>query len=59
MWLDGMAGLVEVQAEYQTRLDALRDNLVDSATAQALRAICELDLSVLEIGQPRGFGRNT
>jgi len=31
----------------------------DSATAEALRAICELDLSELQaIEPPRGFGRD-
>ena len=35
------------------------DNLQDSATAEALRAICDLDLSELQaIVPPRGFGRD-
>ncbi len=32
---------------------------MEGATAEALRAICNLDLSVLEIEPPRGFGRDT
>jgi hypothetical protein len=57
-WRDAVADLVELQADYQAWLDALPENLVDSATAEALRAICELDLSQLEIEPPRGFGRD-
>ena len=35
------------------------DSLQDSATAEALRAICELDLTELQaIVPPRGFGRD-
>ena len=38
---------------------ALPDNLRDSATAEALQAICELDLTdLLAIEPPRGFGRD-
>lgn len=58
-WRDAVAELVELQADYQTWLDVLPENLTDSATAEALRAICELDLSELEgIAPPRGFGRD-
>jgi len=38
---------------------ACRDNLQDGATAEALRAICDLDLTELQaIEPPRGFGRD-
>jgi hypothetical protein len=57
-WRDAVAELVELQADCQTWLDAMPENLADGATAEALRAICELDLSVLEIDPPRGFGRD-
>jgi hypothetical protein len=58
-WRDAVAELRELQDDYQTWLDALPENLVDSRTADALRAICELDLSDLEgIESPRGFGRD-
>jgi hypothetical protein len=54
---DNVAGLVEAQAEYAAWLDSLPDSLQDSATAEALRAICELDLTELQaIEPPRGFG---
>ena len=58
-WIDNVSGLVEAQAEYAAWLDSLPDSLQDSATAEALRAICEFDLSELQaIEPPRGFGRD-
>ena len=58
-WNDTVAGLADLQAEYSAWLDALPDNQQDSATADALRAIVELDLSELQaIEPPRGFGRD-
>lgn len=44
-WMEGVAGLVELQAEYAAWLDSLPDSLQDSATGEALRMICELDTS--------------
>jgi hypothetical protein len=56
---DTIAALTELQVEYGGWLDALPDNQQDSATAEALRAIVELDLSeLLAIEPPRGFGRD-
>ena len=40
-WTDHVAGLVEAQVEYAAWLDSLPDSLQDSATAEALRAICD------------------
>jgi hypothetical protein len=58
-WHDTVARLAELQAEYTAWLEALPDNQQDSATAEALRAIAELDLSELQaIEPPRGFGRD-
>jgi hypothetical protein len=58
-WTDHVAGLVEGQVEYATWLDSLPENLRDSALAEALQAICDLDLSELQaIIPPRGFGRD-
>ena len=55
---DNDAGLVEAQAEYAAWLGTLPDSLHDSAIAEALRAICKLDLTELQaIEPPRGFGR--
>jgi hypothetical protein len=58
-WNDNVASLVDAQAEHAAWLDSLPDSLQDSATAEALRAICELDLTELQaIVPPRGFGRD-
>jgi hypothetical protein len=58
-WHDAVAELAELQAQYAVWLDALPDNLMDSATADALRAVCDLDLTELQaIDPPRGFGRD-
>ena len=54
-----MAELVTLQAEYRDWLDTLPKNLQGSATTDALRSICDLDLSDLEgVEPPRGFGRD-
>jgi hypothetical protein len=58
-WNDALAELVAAQAEYAAWLDALPGNQQDSATAEALRAICDIDLAELQaIEPPRGFGRD-
>jgi rhamnogalacturonyl hydrolase YesR len=58
-WNDTISGLVEMQSEYGAWLDAVPDNQQDSATAEALRAIVELDLAELQtIKPPRSFGRD-
>jgi hypothetical protein len=58
-WDDVIAELITLQAEYTAWHDALPDGLRDTATAEALRAIAELDLSELQaIIPPRGFGRD-
>jgi hypothetical protein len=56
---DNVTGLVQAQVEYAAWLDSLPDSLQDSVTAEALRAICELDVSELQAIIPsRGFGRD-
>ena len=51
--------LTKLQAQYVAWLAALPVNLQDSALADALQAICDLDLSELrDIDPPRGFGRD-
>lgn len=58
-WNDTVAGLAGLQAEYAAWLEALPDNQQDSSTAEALRAIVDIDLSELQaIEPPRGFGRD-
>ena len=59
LWCDTVATLAALQAAYAAWLEALPANLQDSATALALQAICDLDLSeLLAIEPPRGFGRD-
>jgi hypothetical protein len=58
-WNDTIAALTGLQAEYAAWLDALPANQRDSATAEALGAVVDLDLSELQaIEPPRGFGRD-
>ncbi len=57
-WRDAVAELLELQADYQQWLDGLPESLADTPTADALRAVCDLDLSSLELDPPRGFGRD-
>jgi hypothetical protein len=58
-WDDTVAELIKLQAEYNAWLQNLPENLQDTATGEALRAISELDLSELQaIVPPRGFGRD-
>ena len=58
-WHEAVNVLLALQGEYRAWLEALPDNLQESATAQALQAIDELDLDELAaIEPPRGFGRD-
>jgi hypothetical protein len=58
-WRDAVVELLELQAEYAAWLDVLPDSLRDSATAEALEAIADLDLTALdETMPPRGYGRD-
>ena len=51
--------LTTLQGHYAAWLEALPENLQDSATAEALLAICDLDLTELQaIVPPRGFDRD-
>ena len=58
-WRDAVSELVDLQEGYRTWLDSLPENLAESATEEALRAICDLDLSELDsVEPPPGFGRD-
>ena len=58
-WNDTVAELTRLQAEYDAWLQSLPENLQDTATAEAMRTISELDLNKLQaIVPPRGFGRD-
>jgi hypothetical protein len=54
-----VAELLTLQAGYATWLEALPDTLHDTATAEALQAIVDLDLDTLAgVEPPRGYGRD-
>ena len=54
-----MAELITLQEEYRAWLESLPPTLAESATAQALEAVCALDVSELEsVEPPRGYGRD-
>ena len=58
-WRDAIAELITLQGQYAAWLEALPENLQDSATAEALQATCDLDLTeLLAIVPPYGFGRD-
>jgi hypothetical protein len=58
-WREAVAELLALQDEYATWYEALPDSLHDTATAEALQAIVELDLETLaDIVPPRGYGRD-
>ena len=58
-WHDTVAELTALQVQYAAWLAALPTGLQDSATAEALQAICDFDLTELQaIEPPRGFGRD-
>jgi hypothetical protein len=58
-WCDTVAELLALQAQYAPWCDRLPDSLRDSATAEALQAIVDLDLTDLTaIVPPRGYGRD-
>jgi hypothetical protein len=58
-WRDAVCELLSLQAAYADWLAALPDSLQGSATAEALEAIVELDLTDLAgVEPPRGYGRD-
>jgi hypothetical protein len=58
-WRDAVAELTVLQEQYAAWLEALPSSLQESATAEVLQAVCELDLADLQaIEPPRGFGRD-
>ena len=58
-WHDAVAQLFALQADYAAWADALPDALRETATAEALQAIVDLDLTELaDIEPPRGYGRD-
>src|SRR5262245_55044631 len=58
-WQDAAEELLALQQEYQEWYDNLPENLQDTALAQKLEAVCDLDLEeIVSIELPLGFGRD-
>jgi hypothetical protein len=58
-WRDAVETIAVLQADYAAWLEALPDNQRDGTIAEALQAICDLDLTELQAAEPpRGFGRD-
>lgn len=58
-WHDAVAELLALQEDYTAWAEALPEVLRETATAEALQAIVDLDLTELaSIQPPRGYGRD-
>jgi len=58
-WNDALAEMIAVQAECAAWFGALPESLRDSATAQALQDMIDLDLDAIAAVQPPlGYGRD-
>ena len=58
-WREAVAELLDLQAAYAAWSTALPEALRETATAEALQAIVDLDLTELaDIEPPRGYGRD-
>ena len=58
-WHDAVDELVALQAAYAAWFDALPESLRETATAEALQTIVDLDLEALAVIEPpRGYGRD-
>ena len=58
-WRDAIDELLVLQATYADWFAALPESLRDSATADALEAIVDLDLTTIaDCRPPRGYGRD-
>ena len=58
-WDDAVAELLALQAAYTAWHQALPETFANTATAEALQAIVELDLEPLaDVAPPRGYGRD-
>ena len=58
-WIEAVAALAALQAEYARWLEALPEATREAATGDALQAIADLDLGdIVAIRPPLGFGRD-
>lgn len=58
-WNDAVAVMMTIQAECAAWFEALPESLRDSATAEALQEMIDLDLDTIAAAQPPlGYGRD-
>ena len=57
-WAAALAELRALQAEYETWRDQIPESLADTRTAELLEGVLDVDLEVLDVELPRGFGRD-
>ena len=58
-WRDAVGELIDIQSDCAEWLDALPESPRETATAEALQAIVDLDLAELAtVEPPRGYGRD-
>jgi hypothetical protein len=58
-WRDAVGELLAIQSDCADWLDALPEPLRETATAETLQAIVDLDLDTLAaVEPPRGYGRD-
>jgi len=58
-WRDAVGELLAIQSDCADWLDGLPDALRETATAEALQVIVDLDLdTIAEVEPPRGYGRD-
>jgi hypothetical protein len=57
-WRDAVEILRELREEYRAWLDNLPESLQGSILAEKLEEVCAIGLDALDVGLPRGFGRD-
>lgn len=57
-WRDAVGELLVIQSDCAAWLEALPEALRETATADALQAIVDLELDALASEPPRGYGRD-
>ena len=57
-WAEAVSTLRDLQEAYQEWLDNLPESLQDTALAEKLQEVCDIDLDVLDVELPKGFGRD-
>ena len=57
-WADAVEDLRTLQGEYEAWREQLTEGQAGSPTADLLESVCDIDLDVLDVQLPRGFGRD-